>query len=260
METDRIACLAAEGKYSFVSPGLILRIAREECPKYKKEKDRIKAVKKRLHIITGAFESENTHRAAAEIVSTLAPGELLGEERLGRICALHASTRERWPDMAEFYGFLNESLSSPESVIDLGCGFAPFCAELLPSVRKYHASDIDVRSVELAAKRLGLLGIAGSVLPLDAVSETPEQTADAAFIFKLFPVLEAQRKGRGFELMSELSVRRYAVSFPIRSLGGHDRGMETFYAEKFEGGLPDIFEITHKKTVGTELVYAVKRK
>ncbi len=251
--------MAAEGKYSFLAPALVLRIAREEYPKYKKEKDRIKAVKKRLHIVCGAFESENCHAGAASIIEST-PGAEFSREDLTRICSLHASTRERLPAMDEFYGFLNEVLEDPESVIDLGCGFAPFCAQLLPGVRAYHASDIDARSIKNVEAWLSRRGILGSAEPLDAVSQTPATEADGAFIFKLFPVLEAQKKGRGFELMKELKVNRYAVSFPVKSLGGRDKGMEAFYSAGFEGGLPNCFEITAKKLIGTELVYAVKRK
>ncbi|MBR4940477.1 MAG: hypothetical protein IKZ19_00560 [Clostridia bacterium] len=260
METERIAALAAEGKYSFLAFDLVKRISREECAKYKKEKDRVKAVKKRLHILCGAFENDNCHKLAAEILDEIPRGEPMGEERLKRICLLHASTRERLPVMAEFYGFLGEALGSPRRVLDIGCGFAPFCAELLPSAEEYHASDIDERSMGLISRWFSARGLAGSAAALDAVSRTPDTEGDAAFIFKLYPVLEAQKKGRGFELMEELKVEKYAVSFPIRSLGGRDKGMEAFYGEMFEGGLPGCFEITQKKVIGTELVYAVTRK
>ena len=260
MEIEKIAAEAMAGKYSFLAPGLVLRIAAEEAPKYKKDKDRVKAVKKQLHIFCGAFENDNCHREAKEIVDSLGGGELLGPERLGKLCSLHASTRERWPDMAEFYGFLADSLESPKSIIDVGCGFAPFCVELLPCAEEYHASDIDARSIALIGRRFELLGLAHSAVTLDAVSQTPEMSADAAFMFKLFPVLEAQKKGRGFELMKELKVRRIALSFPIRSLGGRDKGMESFYSERFESGLPECFGIREKKVIGTELVYALEKR
>ncbi|MBR6771923.1 MAG: hypothetical protein IKM29_00870 [Clostridia bacterium] len=260
MEIEKIAAEASAGKYSFLAPGLVLRIAAEEAPKYKKDKDRIKAVKKQLHIFCGAFENDNCHREAEQILGSLNKGEFLGRERLEKLCLLHASTRERLPDMEEFYAFLSSSLGNPESIIDVGCGFAPFCAELLPSVKEYRASDIDARSVSLIGKYLELSGLKGSAYPLDAVSQTPEECADAAFMFKLFPVLEAQKKGRGFEIMKELKVKRIALSFPIRSLGGRDKGMESFYSEKFEGGLPEGFEIKDKKVIGTELLYILEKK
>ena len=260
MEIEKIAAEATAGKYSFLAPELVLRIAAEEAPKYKKDKDRIKAVKKQLHIFCGAFENDNCHKDAKSIVDTLASGEALDRERLKKICSLHASTRERLETLDEFYAFLDSSLESPKSIIDVGCGFAPFCAGLLLGVKEYHASDIDARSVSLIRRYFELSGLRGSAETLDAVSRTPEMSADAAFMFKLFPVLEAQKKGRGFELMKELKVDRIALSFPIRSLGGRDKGMESFYSERFEGGLPECFEITEKRVIGTELVYAILKK
>lgn len=259
MEIEKLAAQASAGKYSFLAPELVLRIAAEVAPKYKKDRDRVKAVKKLLHIHCGAFENDGCHREAGEILDTLEAGEPLGRERLERLCALHASTRERLPELSSFYGLLNSSLEEPESIVDVGCGFAPFCAELLPGVREYHASDIDVRSIGLIGRYFDRLGLRGSAVALDAVSRTPEVSADAAFMFKLFPVLEAQQKGRGFRLMEELKVGRIALSFPIRSLGGHDRGMERFYSETFESGLPGCFEVICKEVVGTELLYVLRK-
>ena len=260
MEIEKIAAEAMAGKYSFLAPSLVARIAAEEAPKYKKDKDRVKAVKKQLHIFCGAFENDNCHKEARSIIDSLSLGEALGSQRLEKLCSLHASTRERLPDIQEFYAFLASSLENPKSIIDVGCGFAPFCAELLAGVEEYHASDIDARSVELIGRYFENIGLKGSAAALDAVSETPKQKADAAFMFKLFPVLEAQKKGRGFGLMEELKVSRIALSFPIRSLGGRDKGMESFYSEKFEGGLPEGFEIKDKKVIGTELIYILEKK
>ncbi|MDD6261950.1 MAG: hypothetical protein PUA83_02525 [Clostridiales bacterium] len=261
MRAEDAAAAAAEGKYSFVFPGLVEKISREECAKYKKDRDCVKAVKRRLHILCGAFENGDCHRRAAGILEEAERGKrMLSEEELREICSLHASTRERLPFLSEFYGFLAEKLENPVSVLDPGCGFAPFCAGLLPSVREYWASDIDMRSLSLIKRFFALAGIRGTAEPMDAAAEAPEKTADAAFLFKLLPVLDAQEKGRGFRLMEELSVKKLAVSFPIRSLGGRDRGMEAFYGERFEAGLPKCFEIAGKEVIGTELLYVVFRK
>ncbi|HIG3790825.1 TPA: RmtH family 16S rRNA (guanine(1405)-N(7))-methyltransferase, partial [Klebsiella pneumoniae] len=93
----------------------------------------------------------------------------------------------------------------------------------------------------------------------DVLCAPPAEAGDLALIFKLLPLLEREQAGSAMALLQSLNTPRMAVSFPTRSLGGRGKGMEANYAAWFEGGLPAEFEIEDKKTIGTELIYLIKK-
>ncbi|HZW48796.1 MAG TPA: hypothetical protein VFF80_01495, partial [Bacillota bacterium] len=61
------ALITASKKYSGLSNDLILRIYEQEYPKYKKEKDLIKAIRKELHIIHGSYLREDSMSSARQL-------------------------------------------------------------------------------------------------------------------------------------------------------------------------------------------------
>ncbi|MEL8769965.1 hypothetical protein J4Z17_23110, partial [Escherichia coli] len=87
----------------------------------------------------------------------------------------------------------------------------------------------------------------------------PAEAGELAMIFKLLPVLEREQAGSAMARLQSLNTPRMAVSLSTRSLGGRGKGMEANYAAWFEGGLPAEFEIEDKKTIGTELIYLIKK-
>jgi 16S rRNA (guanine(1405)-N(7))-methyltransferase len=46
------------------------------------------------------------------------------------------------------------------------------------------------------------------------------------FLFKVLPTLERQQRGAARSLLRGLEARTIVVSFPTRSLGGREKGME----------------------------------
>ena len=118
------------------------------------------------------------------------------------------------------------------------------------------------------AKRdgIGSAGIGANAEPrshyakvLDAVAQTPDCKADVVFMFKLFPLLEQQKKGRGFELLREMRFRDALISFPTKSASGRDRGMADFYTKMFTNGLPEGLTITSRTVFDNELFFAIKK-
>ncbi len=57
-EHDIICEITGSRKYSFLLDDLIARIVSGESRKYKKDKDKIKAVKNKFHQLYGAFVSD----------------------------------------------------------------------------------------------------------------------------------------------------------------------------------------------------------
>ena len=101
---------------------------------------------------------------------------------------------------------------------------------------------------------------------LDATTDAPAVAPAAApstketvviFMFKLFPLLEHQKKGRAFELLSSMSFRTALISFPTKSASGREKGMEAFYTDMFTRGLPKQFRIAEKAVFDNEIFYVL---
>ncbi|MCL2223762.1 MAG: hypothetical protein FWB96_02205 [Defluviitaleaceae bacterium] len=247
--------MTLSAKYNMIYPPLVARIIAEESEK----KDPTKAAKTRMHQLYGAYLQGNAHKKAAGLL----------EEPAEKILQLHASTKERLPHLQDFFAFvLKHAGESVTQILDLGCGFNPFSIPLMPreltrNLAAYHAYDIDLRTRDLLNIFFGKIGLPPAAACADLAVETPSEAVDVAFMLKLVPVLEAQCKNRGFSLANALNTRFLVVSFPTKSLGGRDKGMEKNYAALFanacESGLLHNFTQTATAHIGNELVYILAR-
>lgn len=256
-----LASVAQSKKYAFLDEGLLLRICREEAGKFKKDKDYEKAVKNRLHQVFGAYFADDGHKAASLLLDRVAAGEMPLADAAQKVMLLHASTKERLPLYPALFAWLAQSGCAMERVLDIGCGFNPFCLALpnAPQVKAYTALDIDKRTALLNNRLFALLGLPPLAATLDAVLSTPTQTADLALVFKLLPVLEIQQKGRGFALLAQLPAQTAVVSFPLSSLGGKKKGMEETYTRLFEEHEGESWRILDKQKLGNELFYMIRK-
>lgn len=244
-------------KYSNLYSPLIMRICKEEYAKYKKDKDRIKSVKNKLHIIYGAFSSDECQKKALAIMN---PGNSDIKNISEEIMQFHASTNERLNSLDEFYGFIFDTVGKIESVLDIGCGFNPFSIPLMPAyIKKYYAYDIDYRTVALLNHYFSLLNLPQLANNIDIITETPKDIVDVAFLFKLIPVIEIQSSGRGFKLLHEINAEYIVMTYPVKSLCGKNKGMEINYTKSFEKGIAGSFKIIGQKIIGSELIYIIKK-
>jgi 16S rRNA (guanine(1405)-N(7))-methyltransferase len=250
-------------KYSYLSTELILRIIMEESLKYKKDKDIIKSVKNKLHQMYGAFQTEDCYKTADGLLDKYTKNSDTDLKNLSsKIMELHSSTKERVNILEEFYGYIFDMLPGIESIIDIGCGYNPFCLPWMPmeKIHSYYAYDIDNKASELINKFFTFLNLPQTSFVKDSAVYTPTESADAAFLFKLIPVLENQKKDRGFEILNELNTKKIVITYPIKTLCGHSKGMEANYTSVFENKLPKKFDITERKVIGSELIYIITIK
>ena len=88
---------------------------------------------------------------------------------------------------------------------------------------------------------------------------TPPEQADIAFMLKLLPVLEAQSTGSGFRLARDLNVRHLVITYPLKSLGGREKGMARHYSVAFETALAEgqlgKFSLVCQRQIGPEMLY-----
>jgi len=239
-ELDVVSLLTASRKYRHVSVDVLLRIARSAIPRARNAVDAAKIAKRKLHQVYGAFFENVDFRNVDAVLDGLSahPSQVELVEAAKRILALHASTAERLGYLSEFYAGVFNIVGTPNSILDIGCGLNPFALPSMGLVSgvEYHAVDMDRRLTRSLNAFFECCGLPSSAYTADVLTETEWPTVDVVFLLKLLPTLEQQEKGAGIRLLQSLPAKALVVSFPLKSLGGRNVGMEQHY-EDFMGGV-----------------------
>jgi 16S rRNA (guanine(1405)-N(7))-methyltransferase len=234
-------------RYRNVDAGLVRRIAGEELPQARSEADAVKRVKRRLHQAVGAYRSARSPRDdPLRAVREAWAGNLRDpafEDACGAVLMQHASTRERLPHIQEVYRRIwDVTAGPPASVLDLGCGLGPLALPWmeLPSTTLYAAVDVDGVELAIVDEFFDLVGQPHEIQAMDLADKTPASSAEMALLLKLVPILDRQDPTAAVRLLREVDVRHAVVSFPGRSLGGREKGMERSYRARLEELLRDL--------------------
>ena len=248
MNNDLFDKLSSNKKYSDVCPDTIRRVISECEGRYKKSKDMEKAVREKLHGITSAFNElgGDVQRAVAELDTN-------DDAALTEILKRHASTRERLPlsAMDALYAKIFETTGRPASILDLACGLNP--------VYLLHRFDCDVVGVDISKSCVSLIpnGVWGDLLCENAI---PQERFHIALLFKILPLLDRQREGSAMAVLNAVNAKYLVVSFPTRTLGGRNVGMEDNYTAWMEAHMPENRTVAARFTTENELYYVLKEK
>ena len=261
--------VAEARRYRAVDPSVVRRLAREELGRARGRDDAVKRVKRRLHQAVGAYRPGAGGAGLArdlERLTTARQRDPSGAELRAvchRLLARHASTHERLPFLDRFYTAIWDVIGgAPASLADLGCGLAPLALPwmALPPATPYHAIDADVAAIQLVDGFLSLLGQPHVAEARDLAAPFTAPAADVALLLKLVPILDRQDPAAALRLLRSLQVRHVVLSFPVRSLGGRRRGMETTYRRRVDSLLADLgsgVEDVAEASVPNELVAVV---
>lgn len=242
-----VESITGSGKYSNVYPGTIHRVAETMSTRFGKEKEVEKNVRKKLHQIYGAYFGEGVRGLA---------DKGWDPERVNFILRSHVSTAERTGFYSEFYErIFSEAGEKGEKlkVYDAACGYNPFSADLFKEwILEYKCSDIDVElntALNNFFAEKGLLNFSSE--NRDLLSEPADLSGyDAVFLFKTLSCIERQEKGSARKILDQaLRARRAIVSFPLKSIGGREKGMGDNYTRFME----DL--ITGRELNITQLVF-----
>ena len=236
--------LSSNKKYSDVCPDTIRRVISECEGRYKKAKDMEKAVREKLHGITSAFNELGVDAAQAAV-------SISSDADLESMLKRHASTRERLPlsAMDALYAKVFETTGAPESILDLACGLNPLYL--------IHRFDCRVVGVDISKSCTGLIpeGVWGDLLCENAI---PSERFHIALLFKILPLLERQKSGSAMDVMNRIDAEYLVVSFPTRTLGGRNVGMEDNYTAWMETHMPENRTVAARFTTENELYYVLK--
>lgn len=240
MDEPLIHALVAEvrrsPKYRTVTSELIARIGRRELQARRNFKDAVKSTKELLHRSAGAYISKNLDYAKAlqDITATKHDTESL-KGILKPLMATHASTRERLPILEEFYSTALLGLGPISSIMDLACGLNPLCLPWMPGVvdAHYYACDVYEDMMDFIAGFFEVMGVSGSAEARDIIGHPPHHHVDLALMLKIIPCMEQSSRGAGASLIDSLNARHILVSFPVKSLGGREKGMAGNYERSF---------------------------
>jgi 16S rRNA (guanine(1405)-N(7))-methyltransferase len=263
--------VAESRRYRAVDPAVVRRLADEELSRARSTDDAIKRVKRRLHQAVGAYRPGRQTGQEREIERLIAArredpsgGELRSACR--DLMAHHASTRERLPYLDRFYAGLWDSIGgAPASLLDLGCGLAPLALPWmgLSASAEYVAIDADAAAIALVEGFLSTVGQPHLTEVRDLAATFNPPPAEVALLLKLVPILDHQRPHAALRLIQGLTVDRVVLSFPVRSLGGRRRGMETTYRRRFDALLTalgrDAGDV-REASIPNELVFVMKMR
>jgi len=231
-------------KYEAITSELVHHLAEDALRRGLRGKPAVKDVRNKLHQIGGAYFRKNPdYKDLQEKLKKLPTN--LELEVLQKFCLdtmqMHASTAERTPILGDFYQTCLAPIAPVTSVLDLACGLNPLAIPWMPLAENctYFACDIYTDMLGLVENFLEHASIKGWAEPCDLISRVPNQNAQVAFILKSIPCLEQVDKSIASRLLQSIQSEHILVSFPVRSLGGHKKGMPDFYRAHFHKILAD---------------------
>ncbi len=259
---ELIAEIVSSRKYASVSREVIERTCIEASKKYKKKKEVLSEAKKQLHIIYESFLTKNCQSIARKKIENYSGEDMANDKSFSKeLLSLHVSTKERLASVDETYDFIAQYITQDCILSDVGCGFNPLALPFLSNKpSRYLAYEISQETVELINLYFARVGIDNYRAELlDAVIFSPPGHCDLLLAFKLLPLLQQQKKGRVIEFLVSTSFEKAIVSFPIKSLSGKNKGMESFYSSFIESNLPMQITINDRKVINNELFYVLRK-
>lgn len=222
-------------KYAQIAPEVVERVCRLELPRHRKITDAVKATRTKLHQAAGAYLNKTINYAHITYLLKDYPQDAL-QDFARETMLLHASTAERLPYLDTFYQTCLSGMPTPAVILDLACGFNPFSFFWqvgFPSAT-YLACDIVLPMLDLLNQLFLKIGNPGKAFSCDLTSQTPPIQADLVLLMKTIPLLDQVDRNIAPRLLEELQANFVLITFPVKSLGGRDKGMLSTYSIRMQ--------------------------
>ncbi len=229
--------LRESAKYRHLCTDTLRRIAEWSLDRHPREKDALKAAKRKLHQVYAAYLQAPDFDQIDALLDDIGPGSAdLSDNRIRSLCreilASHVSSAERLGFIDRVYDDLFTRTGRPASVLDVACGLNPFSLpwmQLQPAT-PYRCIDIDSRQIDVANRFLRQYRPNASAACQDVLADNRSIEADIVLLLKAVPCLEQQVPGSAAAILDRIEARHVIISFPSQSLGGTDRGMRGHYS------------------------------
>ena len=106
---------------------------------------------------------------------------------------------------------------------------------------------------------MALIGVEGHAQARDVMQFVPPEKVDLALVLKTIPCLEQVDKAAGRHLLETVNADHVIVSFPVRSLGGHDKRMSANYEAHLCDLLADRDWPVERYEFETELAFVIHK-
>ena len=251
-------------KYQHIDSHFIKRLSKDAINKGLKGKAAVKSVRNKLHQVGGAYfrQKVDYEQIKKEILSL--PSDLKSED-VKSFCLQtmqkHVSTAERLPILESFYQTCLETIAPIESLLDLACGLNPLAMSWIPLSGdcQYHACDIYTDMLDMIDVFSKHFDLSVDTQPCDLIEDVPVLPVKLALILKSIPCLEQVDKTIGLRLMQSIKTEHMLVSFPVSSISGHDKGMESFYCDHFHDLIAGENWTVQKFNFETEMAFLVSK-
>jgi len=187
-------------KYRDICDDTLRRVAVWASERYPRPAERLKAAKRKLHQIHGAFLQGKDLTKVEKLIAEIAPGA--SENALHSTCReileFHASTRERVQMLDQLFPELLASAGHIRALLDCACGLNAFAFPWmkLPGDAHYIGTDINNRLVSAINGFFSRVSLPAEARCHDLLCGPPPCKADVALLLKVLPPLEQQHKGR----------------------------------------------------------------
>jgi 16S rRNA (guanine(1405)-N(7))-methyltransferase len=233
---ELVAAVRGSAKYRSVCEDVVRGVGERELAKGRRLKEAIKATKKKLHQVGGAYlEGRVDYAAWLDELRAVSGSKGDFRRACARIMGYHSSTKERSEILDTFYATVLTDLPPVRSVLDLACGLNPLAIPWmgLPDGATYYAYDVFEDMVDFLQGFMRLVPVRGEARACDVLQSCPLPRVDLALVLKSIPCLEQIDKSAGARLLEAIDANHLLVSFPVHSLGGWDKGMPANYEAHF---------------------------
>jgi len=264
-ELDRLVeAIHKSAKYRTVSEEVVRGLGARELAKGRSLREAIKATKSKLHQVGAAYLAGRL--PYAQWLERLVQASQDGEPgRIREVCreamAQHASTRERLPHLDSFFAQLLEPIAPVSSVLDVACGLNPLASPWMPlaPMAQYYGCEMYTDMVAFLNVAMPLLGVQTRIEACDATVSLPAIKTDVALVLKSLPCLEQLVPSCSTALLRQIRSDFVVVSYPVRSLGGRDRGMLRNYEQQLWALVEGEGWTVRRVLFESELVFVVNK-
>ncbi len=252
-------------KYRGLDPALVRQVGLQELARQKNFKESLRSTRARLHQAACAYLLQDLDYASLEHEIATLPRSIQAVETRDfclRVMSLHASSNERLSILERFSQEIARDLVGIHSVLDCACGLNPLSLPWMPwgMNTRYDACDVFTDMVGFVQHFLEHYGIKGNAWTCDLSRETPAGEYDLVLLLKTLPILEQIEKTSAARLLQSIRGRNLLVSYPVASLGGHQKGMTRNYTRQFESLTSDWRGEIKRFEFETELVFLLIRE